>query len=319
MSNFKSSFAADMDNFLEFREALGSAKTSILPHLTKFDDFCAENFQYATTLEREIATKWLSSLSTDSYTDKHASAVRQFGKYLNAIGKAAYVLPDGFARRPKKFTPYIPTSKELVAFFGETDSLQPIKTNPRRHIIAPVIFRLLYTCGLRPNEGRELETKDVNLETGEVTIRRNKQKTERIVVMSEDMLSLCREYDTRRANWLTDGKYFFPGNGNEPYTSGGLHSMLRTCWRKANPDIPEDKLPHFRPYDLRHCFASQTIHRWLDEGKDISAMLPFLRSYMGHENFVSTVYYIHLLPENLIRSAGIDMSRFEALLPEVGE
>jgi hypothetical protein len=48
-------------------------------------------------------------------------------------------------------------------------------------------------------------------------------------------------------------------------------------------------------------------------------MLAYLRAYMGHENFSSTMYYVHLLPENLIRSAGIDMSAFDKLLPEVAE
>jgi len=38
---------------------------------------------------------------------------------------------------------------------------------------------------------------------------------------------------------------------------------------------------------------------------------------MGHENFSSTAYYIHLMPENLVKSSGIDMVSFENIIPEV--
>ena len=34
---------------------------------------------------------------------------------------------------------------------------------------------------------------------------------------------------------------------------------------------------------------------------------------MGHETFSETVHYIHLLPENLVKSAGIDWKSFEGL------
>jgi len=59
--------------------------------------------------------------------------------------------------------------------------------------------------------------------------------------------------------------------------------------------------------------------KWLEEGADLYAKLPYLSAYMGHTNFTDTAYYIHLLPENLIRSTAIDWSRFSDLIPEVIE
>jgi hypothetical protein len=38
---------------------------------------------------------------------------------------------------------------------------------------------------------------------------------------------------------------------------------------------------------------------------------------MGHTTFESTYYYVHLIPERLTESGGIDLSVFENLLPEV--
>jgi integrase len=59
--------------------------------------------------------------------------------------------------------------------------------------------------------------------------------------------------------------------------------------------------------------------KWLDEGADLIAKLPYLSAFMGHTHFSDTAYYIHLLPENLIRSAAIDWGHFSSLIPGVAE
>ena len=42
-------------------------------------------------------------------------------------------------------------------------------------------------------------------------------------------------------------------------------------------------------------------------------LLPYLAEYMGHSNFKSTLYYIHLLPERLRNSTNIDWDRINIL------
>lgn len=73
-----------------------------------------------------------------------------------------------------------------------------------------------------------------------------------------------------------------------------------------------------RVYDLRHRWATAVFMKWLNEGADLYAMMPYLSAYMGHAGFKATLYYIHLLPENLLRSAAIDWDRFGSVIPEVG-
>ena len=59
------------------------------------------------------------------------------------------------------------------------------------------------------------------------------------------------------------------------------------------------------------------IRRWLDEGKDLYAMLPYLRAYMGHEKFEDTAYYIHILPDRLLKSPGVDWESIDKIGLEV--
>jgi hypothetical protein len=56
---------------------------------------------------------------------------------------------------------------------------------------------------------------------------------------------------------------------------------------------------------------------WLDDGQPLMANLPYLRTYMGHDNISETLYYIHLLPENLVKTSGIDWETFDGMIPEV--
>ena len=60
-----------------------------------------------------------------------------------------------------------------------------------------------------------------------------------------------------------------------------------------------------------------TSSGWLDEKQDLNAMLPYLQAYMGHETLAATAYYIHLLPEKLVKSSGIDWEALHELIPEV--
>lgn len=46
--------------------------------------------------------------------------------------------------------------------------------------------------------------------------------------------------------------------------------------------------------------------RWIDEERDIMVLIPFLSAYMGHVSLEETLYYVHLLPERLKVSPGID-------------
>ena len=59
------------------------------------------------------------------------------------------------------------------------------------------------------------------------------------------------------------------------------------------------------------------LNRWLDQKYDINARLPYLRTYMGHKDLEATAYYIHLLPENLVASAGIDWEHMGQVFPRV--
>lgn len=163
-------------------------------------------------------------------------------------------------------------------------------------IILSVIFRMIYCCGLRPIEARRLRRKDVNLFNGTVNILESKGHKDRIVVLSEDMLELCRNYGQCVETIYPDRKYFFPSpsvRGDGMYSMEWIIPTFRRFLQAAGISGYGEIQP--RLYDLRHTFATHRLHQWVKEGKDVNACLAYLSEYMGHSNLESTAYYIHLL------------------------
>lgn len=138
-----------------------------------------------------------------------AGFIRGFGKYLLSIGKEAYVLPDKFVGGKSTFIPYIFTDEEIAALFREIDRAECSRDHLQPFLLS-TIFRLIYTCGLRPNEGRCLKRCNVNLRTGEILVTETKRRKERLVVMSDDMLALVNSYVLIRDAAYPDSEWFFP-------------------------------------------------------------------------------------------------------------
>lgn len=313
MNNFKSKFAPMITAMLEYRVALGLSEKTSSAQLKHFDSYCTGSRPECNEISKELVFDWLGELLESGVINisSYAGAVRNLAEYMNAVGQPAYVLPPGFYPYKSGFTAYVFSNVELSVLFAAIDSL-PMNPKSNESIVAPVLFRLIYTCGLRPNEGRELRRKNVNLNSGELKIVETKKKKERLVVMSPDMLNLCRQFDSVLS---AEREYFFPQANGKAYTSSQLDALIKKCWRNANPGT--ENLPNIRTYDLRHRFASARLNRWLDEGANLNNKLIYLMAYMGHNHISETKYYVHILPENLVKSAGVDWNALNDVIPEV--
>ncbi len=53
------------------------------------------------------------------------------------------------------------------------------------------------------------------------------------------------------------------------------------------------------PHSFRHSFAVHRLLQWYKTEQDINAKLPFLSTYMGHVNIISTQVYLEATSELL--------------------
>ena len=293
----RSGLAKWIADMLDFRDSMGFLRRKRENVMRRFDSYCCESHPGASVLTEEIVRGWLAS---------EASRVAE-----------AYVLPYKLYPATSEFTPHVMTDAELASLFRQIDREAASESCDQAVRGAySVLFRLIYTCGLRPQEGRTAKTADLDLSRRELFLRKTKCNAERIVGLSVEMTELLAKYTRRLASASPGGEFLFPRRDGRAPTANAVGMFFHVCWRKADVNATRGDVPRARVYDLRHRFASAVLQKWADEGRNMYSELPVLRAYMGHAQISSTLYYVHLLPENLRRSPGVDWEKMNAIVPE---
>jgi len=317
-----SSLSVQMEAFLKQKRALGFSYIAEERLLRSFDRYCFDAGLNVTTITSELADDWilLRNENLANYvSESRITVIREFAKFLIRAGIDAYVVPVGYyVNRRNRYVPHIFTDSELKSFFKAADMIQPTRQDALRHLTVPVIFRLLFCCGLRPNEVLVIHNSDMDWDNGAIVIREAKGHKDRRVVIGNDMLALCKKYRSQINKFVPCSEYLFTAsNLKEHLTTRWLSARFNECLRRAKLTEFTGNRP--RVYDFRHTFATQTLRRWLGEGRELKNCLPYLSAFMGHQKFEDTQYYIHFVPEFFSKSAGIDFEKFADLLPEVSD
>jgi integrase/recombinase XerD len=282
-------------NYIELKQAIGYKYDTEAGHLKRFDKFTLEKYPGAAALTKEIVIDWCSKKTYEAQANQssRASIIRQFAKYLDSIGVKAYIVPKGYYPTEKQYMPYIYTVDELAKLFAETDKGQYSCECPYRHQIMPVIFRMIYMCGLRVSEARLLKVGDVDLEEGVLTINHSKKDNSRLIPMSDSLAERCQSFSKIVHRHPVADDYYFPAIDGKPMTIGNLYKNFRRfLWRASISHGGRGCGP--RIHDLRHTFACHCLKKWVSEGKDLTVYLPVLKTYMGHDSFADTAYYLRL-------------------------
>jgi integrase len=309
---FYSSFAYHISDMLEQRSLLGYSTDDYRRHLSNFDRFCVVNYPDATNLTQEIAFAWCNDSQGNGGANR-ACIIRSLGRYLLLAGEDAYVLPPMFFIKKRAALPYIITDAELKNFFGVTDMFSKSMASPLLEYTMPVIFRLQYACGMRPQEVRCLRRTDFDFRNGTIYIAGGKHYKDRRLPVDMRVLEMCRKYDLIAETVICDRTYFFQSPTGGAYTCAWLSSAFRKCWEISGNGSKPAKC---NPYSLRHRYATEILMRWMEEGADLDARIPCLSAYMGHKTFSATYYYIHLLPGRLSRISAMHVAN---IIPEVAD
>ena len=171
------------------------------------------------------------------------------GNYQNICMQWVYRLYCTYKHFPitRRTMPYIFTDDELRRVFAESDKEPYCKTNPCRHLIIPVIYRLIYFCGLRPNEGRELKRSDFCYEDKTLYIRKNKSHRERLIPVSAGVADMCRQISGKSRAAFPDTEYMFPSPTGEPYQKRWLADTFRRLWDASKTSRKQHKSPGVSP------------------------------------------------------------------------
>ena len=120
---FISSFGDEMQDFVLLKRSIGNKYQTEVGTLKRFDRYLAANCPDITELTKETITGWCAKTLHEKPANQcsRASIIRQFAKYLDSIGRRAYILPNNYYPKGTQYVPHIYTPDELAKLFAETD------------------------------------------------------------------------------------------------------------------------------------------------------------------------------------------------------
>ena len=291
-------FSSLADEFVEFKRAQGYKYYGEAKVLRRFCRFAEKYPMEVPALTKELITDWISPREGEAQKSRmhRICCINQFGKHMKQMGyEVGGVLPQTHWNN-SSFVPYIFTHEEIAQLFEAADRIRPIPRSKDMHRILPVLLRLLYGCGLRVSEAVGLKCRDVDLETGILTIREAKNGQDRLIPLSQSLLQLCREYRKTTIPWAGDDDFFFMAPNRTILSPNTVYGRFRRIlWEGKIPYGGKGNGP--RLHDLRHTFAVHTLQKWVKSGEDLTSMLPVLSVFMGHKSFGATSRYLRLTAE----------------------
>ena len=317
--NCSSVFAPYEYDYIKQRRALGFKYNIDAEFLNQFDRLCIERGVSEPILSQELLGAWCEKRPAENAANHHmrVKRLRAFAVFCRENGVDAPPAFHPLPGPPKTFIPYIFTHDEIGRFFAAVDNGNRVADacSPLKHLVMPVLFRMLYACGLRVTEALRLKTTDVDLEQGTLLILDAKGGKDRLVAMSESMTALCRKHRSNTSVRSFGSEYFFPAPDRGFYDSSTIYDRFRRYLFAAGIGHGgRGKGP--RLHDLRHTFAVHTLGNWANQGKDLYVCLPILSAYLGHTGLKSTQQYLRLVPEAYSNVTGPFEAEFGDVFPE---
>ena len=180
-------FAETVHEFIQYKRSVGFKYADEPKCLSRFCRFSEEQGVTEIEISRSLAERWIAPREGESEKSRshRITCIRQFAIYLNNLGYDAYIVPEVKGLNHNSFVPYIFTHEQITSVTKAADETEPREVVRNMHLALPVIFRILYGCGLRVSEVVGLRYKDVNLEEGILTIREAKTDRDRYIPLSD--------------------------------------------------------------------------------------------------------------------------------------
>lgn len=242
-----------LNEFIEYKRQNRYDYTTAAYHLNKYLAFSTSHAP-----EESIPSKDSKNIFLNRYagTPRNlyniAAVLREFSKYLIGLGyMSAYIIPPGKVSLPMPVQPYLFTAEELDAFFQGMCSIKYDWHVPKRHIVLPTMYRLLYCCGLRCKEVRVLQSENVHLAENYIDILQSKGPKSRRIFISQELSEYLQCYDMSMNAAFPDRLFFFPSRKDSPYSADGFQKNFLKIWYTAFPEKKYDGVS-IRAYDVSY-------------------------------------------------------------------
>ena len=291
---WKSGFAKIAQNYISLKQQTGMKFEIQERYLRHFDTFFYSNGFEGTTLTKEIVNDFIYDPNERPVTHHNKEVLmRDFAIYLADRGHHAYVAKVKTKLPRCKFVPRIFTDDEIRRMFKAIDNY-PQMQNSYRNAVDPVLFRFLYSTGVRISEALNIVLNDVNVEFGVATIRAAKNMKDRLIPMADSLTKRITIFMNDFHRYSDSKMWLFSSCHN-----GKMGQMDKsTAYNHFRDYLLMADIPHTavgpRIHSFRHGYAIKCLKNWVLAGNDLTVLLPYLAAYMGHSDFRATQYYLRL-------------------------
>lgn len=314
---FQSILGELIAGYIEEKRAVGYKYIKGSSLLKRFDTLLVKEHLMGKKLPKAIVLLWTKKRPNETQSNRihRICIVRGFAKYMVRLGYDAYIFPAAAVTIDRYcYVPYIFSEKELKDIFAICDNYPVSNISPNRHLILPLLFRMLYGCGLRISEALKLKPNEVDLQQGTLFIRNTKFGKERLVPMAESLTDRCRQYVRKVHNYESSNPFFFQSPFGGRYKEGSIYKLFRQILWKARISH-SGKGP--RLHDMRHSFSVHCLKKWVVNKEDLTNLLPSLSTYLGHVDLQGTQHYLRLTADLYPQIIDTVEQEFSFLIPEV--
>ena len=241
---------------------------------------------------------------SNNHLNKHIQALRKFTDYLRQVGRLT--LPELQIKNEEADAKqiHVLTEEEIQLLFKVTYKTSLHYHRPHYNLSAAQVeamqardramLAIFYGCGVRRNEGVNIDVGDINFDRSMLHVRKGKNYKERFVPISKTSLKYLQDYIYDQRPEITQGSktesLFISMRARR---MDGQTMLLRLKYlqhQTENADLIEKEIGL---HTLRHSIATHL----LQAGMELESIARFL----GHSTLESTQIYTHL--------AGVDQMK----------
>ena len=291
--NFKSIFKNELNYFIKYKRSLGLKYEKEISRLKYIDKIL-----YELKLKSKIIIKKTFYKLTERNNMQEENYARQYGvtkdfcKYLISNEYKNIYYEDKKFNVINNYKPVIFTNEEILLLFQTMDEYKTQykgKKYYQLYYCYCILFRLLYSCGLRVSEAIKITIDDINFNENTINIIDSKRHISRLIVFSNSMKKSLKDYIALFK--ITDG-LLFKSSRNEKISCKSLRKYYKRLLNLSNLNN------NSHIHDLRHLFCNCALNQMLEKGYDENVVIVYLYKYMGHKTITETEYYLHFTDYN---------------------
>ena len=302
MKHFESFMAPQLQQYADYRLALGYAKKCIKPPLLAFDRYLIAQKATWNQLQPAFFLQLRAKISDHPNTvNKMLSALRSFFQFL--------VRQDIYDNNPLKDIPPLPERYFVPFVFSpeQTERLlqavgQNIRKTPKYFLTDMAIYLaivLLARCGMRINEPLRMHRDQYYRQDGTVYIEKTKFRKDRLIPVPQIALTQIENYLAVRTALRADDQnpYLLAARKQRQLRGRQVRDAFHQAVKDIRINQPKQVIGNITfgkplPHSLRHGFAINTLNQIKARGNCPQQALPVLATYMGHRKYQYTAAYL---------------------------